>query len=293
MDLNQFSSGLMAAHKANIALDVGGADAPQLMTQKDIRDLGNTEGASANDQPLFDSPRLDAAFQVFRQTGSLTAAIEGLSFRTRAQARLRQLTRRTTLYLILIVVMAIASLAFFWFQLRPGLELVHADIVATSNVELEEHYDGLIVLICLVPLLLVLIALLWQLVGKANWFARFSGGNAYLDLGHQALFWSTTERLVEAGQPISESKTIAGRLLALDSERQMLPGGSACESLKQISSARTLMEMLAGQKIESVSNVFPTTAVVTVGGGCALICALATFYPVVRLLDELSTAGVQ
>ena len=293
MDLNQFSSGLMAAHKANIALDVGGADAPQLMTQKDIRDLGNTKGASANDQPLFDSPRLDAAFQVFRQTGSLTAAIEGLSFRTRAQARLRQLTRRTTLYLILIVGMAIASLAFFWFQLRPGLELVHADIVATSNVELEEHYDGLVVLVCLVPLLLILIALLWQLIGKTNWFARFSGGKAYLDLGQQALFWSTTERLVEAGQPISESKTTAGRLLAVDSERHVLPGGAACESLKQISSARTLMEMLAGQKIESVSSAFPTAAVVVVGGGCALICALATFYPIVRLLDELSTAGVQ
>ena len=293
MDLNQFSSGLMAAHKANIALDVGSADAPRLMTQKDIRELENTKSTSDTDQPLFDSPRLEAAFQVFRQTGSLTAAIEGLSFRTRAQARLRQLTRRTTLYLILIVVMAIGSLAFFWFQLRPGLELVHADIVATSNVELEEHYDGLVVLVCLVPLLLILIALLWQLIGKTNWFARFSGGKAYLDLGQQALFWSTTERLVEAGQPISESKTTAGRLLAVDSERHVLPGGAACESLKQISSARTLMEMLAGQKIESVSSAFPTAAVVVVGGGCALICALATFYPIVRLLDELSTAGVQ
>ena len=283
----------MAAHKANIALDVGSADAPRLMTQKDIRELENTKSTSDTDQPLFDSPRLEAAFQVFRQTGSLTAAIEGLSFRTRAQARLRQLTRRTTLYLILIVVMAIGSLAFFWFQLRPGLELVHADIVATSNVELEEHYDGLVVLVCLVPLLLILIALLWQLIGKTNWFARFSGGKAYLDLGQQALFWSTTERLVEAGQPISESKTTAGRLLAVDSERHVLPGGAACESLKQISSARTLMEMLAGQKIESVSSAFPTAAVVVVGGGCALICALATFYPIVRLLDELSTAGVQ
>jgi len=283
----------MAAHKANIALDVGSADAPQLLTKTDILDLKNKELSADSDQPHFESQRLDAAFQVFRQTGSLTAAIEGLSFRTRAQARLRQLTRRTTLYLILIVVMAIGSLAFFWFQLRPGLELVHADIVATSNVELEEHYDGLVVLVCLVPLLLVLIALLWQLIGKTNWFARFSGGKAYLDLGQQALFWSTAERLVEAGQPISESKTTAGRLLALDSERHVLPGGAACESLKQISSARTLMEMLAGQKIESVSSAFPTAAVVVVGGGCALICALATFYPIVRLLDELSTAGVQ
>ena len=293
MELNQFSSGLMAAHKANIALDVGSADAPQLLTKTDILDLKNKELSADSDQPHFESQRLDAAFQVFRQTGSLTAAIEGLSFRTRAQARLRQLTRRTTLYLILIVVMAIGSLAFFWFQLRPGLELVHADIVATSNVELEEHYDGLVVLVCLVPLLLILIALLWQLIGKTNWFARFSGGKAYLDLGQQALFWSTAERLVEAGQPISESKTTAGRLLALDSERHVLPGGAACESLKQISSARTLMEMLAGQKIESVSSAFPTAAVVVVGGGCALICALATFYPIVRLLDELSTAGVQ
>ena len=118
----------MAAHKANIALDVGSADAPQLLTKTDILDLKNKELSADSDQPHFESQRLDAAFQVFRQTGSLTAAIEGLSFRTRAQARLRQLTRRTTLYLILIVVMAIGSLAFFWFQLRPGLELVHADI---------------------------------------------------------------------------------------------------------------------------------------------------------------------
>ena len=148
------------------------------------------------------------------------------------------------------------------------------------------------VLVCLVPLLLVLIALLWQLFGKSNWFTRFSGGEAYLDLGQQALFWSTTQRLVQAGQPISESTATAGRLLGIESQQQTLPGGAACKSLQQISSARTLMEMLAGQKIESVSTAFPTTAVVTVGGGCALICALATFYPVVRLLDELSTVGV-
>jgi len=192
----------------------------------------------------------------------------------------------------LIVATALASLAFFWFHLRPGLELVHADIVRTSKVELKAHYDGLMVLVCLVPLLLVLAVLLWQLFGRTDWFARFSGGKAYLDLGHQALFWSTTERLVEAGQPISESTATAGRLLALDSEKQTLPGGSPCESLQQITSARTLMEMLAGQKIESVSTAFPTTAVVTVGGACALICALATFYPVVRLLDELSAVGV-
>ena len=292
MELNQFSSGLMAAHKANIALDVGSADAPRHLTKTDIQNLKSTELASGSDQPQFESQRLDAAFQVFRQTGSLTAAIEGLSFRTRAQARLRRLTRRTNLYLILIVVTAIASLAFFWFQLRPGLELVHEDIIATSQVELPQHYDGLMVLVCLVPLLLVLIALLWQLFGKSNWFTRFSGGEAYLDLGQQALFWSTTQRLVQAGQPISESIATAGRLLGIESQQQTLPGGAACKSLQQISSARTLMEMLAGQKIESVSTAFPTTAVVTVGGGCALICALATFYPVVRLLDELSTVGV-
>ena len=292
MELNQFSSGLMAAHKANIALNVGSADAPRHLTKTDIQNLKSTELASGSDQPQFESQRLDAAFQVFRQTGSLTAAIEGLSFRTRAQARLRRLTRRTNLYLILIVVTAIASLAFFWFQLRPGLELVHEDIIATSQVELPQHYDGLMVLVCLVPLLLVLIALLWQLFGKSNWFTRFSGGEAYLDLGQQALFWSTTQRLVQAGQPISESTATAGRLLGIESQQQTLPGGAACKSLQQISSARTLMEMLAGQKIESVSTAFPTTAVVTVGGGCALICALATFYPVVRLLDELSTVGV-
>ena len=292
MELNQFSSGLMAAHKANIALDVGSADAPRHLTKTDIQNLKSTELASGSDQPQFESQRLDAAFQVFRQTGSLTAAIEGLSFRTRAQARLRRLTRRTNLYLILIVVTAIASLAFFWFQLRPGLDLVHEDIIATSQVELPQHYDGLMVLVCLVPLLLVLIALLWQLFGKSNWFTRFSGGEAYLDLGQQALFWSTTQRLVQAGQPISESTATAGRLLGIESQQQTLPGGAACKSLQQISSARTLMEMLAGQKIESVSTAFPTTAVVTVGGGCALICALATFYPVVRLLDELSTVGV-
>ena len=282
----------MAAHKANIALNVGSADAPRHLTKTDIQNLKSTELASGSDQPQFESQRLDAAFQVFRQTGSLTAAIEGLSFRTRAQARLRRLTRRTNLYLILIVVTAIASLAFFWFQLRPGLELVHEDIIATSQVELPQHYDGLMVLVCLVPLLLVLIALLWQLFGKSNWFTRFSGGEAYLDLGQQALFWSTTQRLVQAGQPISESTATAGRLLGIESQQQTLPGGAACKSLQQISSARTLMEMLAGQKIESVSTAFPTTAVVTVGGGCALICALATFYPVVRLLDELSTVGV-
>jgi len=60
---------------------------------------------------------------------------------------------------------------------------------------------------------------------------------------------------------------------------------------KQIASAKDLLELLARQKIESVSNVFPTTAVVTVGGGCGLICAFATFYPVVRLLSELTTAA--
>ena len=272
----------MAAHKANIALDVGIASAPRHLTQTDIQNLKTSKLASGSHQPQFESERLDAAFQVFQQTGSVTAAVEGLSFRTRAQARLRQLTRRTTLYLILVVATAIASLAFFWFQLRPGLELVHADIVSTTNIELEHHYDGLMVLVCLVPLVLALAALLWQLFGKTNWFTRFSGAEAYLDLGQQALFWSTAERLVEAGQSISESTTTAGRLLGIDPQQQTLPGGSTCESLQQISSARALMEMLAGQKIESFSTAFPTTAVVTIGGGCGLICCLVTFYPIVR-----------
>lgn len=293
MELNQFTSGLMAALKANIALDIGDAEAPRLMTQKDIRDLENLELASDAVQPQFESERLAAAFRVFRQTGSLTTAVEGLSFRTSAKARLRQLTRKTTLYLILIVVTAIASLAFFWFHLQPGLELVHQDINATSRVELPQHYDGLMVLFCLVPLLLILVALTWQLFGRSNWFTRFSGGDAYLDLGQQALFWSTTQRLVEAGQPISESTATAGKLLSLDTNQHTLPGGSNCESIQQISSAQNLMEVLASQKIEAVSTAFPTTAVVVVGGGCALVCALATFYPVIRLLDELCTAGVQ
>ncbi len=292
VDLELFSSGLMAARKANVPLDIGDADSPQLITQNDIRDVGKTTLASISNQPQFKTERLDAAFQVFRQTRSLTASIEGLSFRTRAQARLRKLTRRTTLYLILVVVAAIASLAFFWFRLRPRLDLVHADIIATSRVELPPHNDGLMMLVCLVPLLLVLGALLWQLFGRANWFARFSGGTAYLSLGQQALFWATTQRLVEAGQPISESTETAGKLLGIDA-CPTLPGGSSCESLEQIASARSLMDMLARQKIESVSTTFSTAAVVTIGGACALICALATFYPVVRLLDELSTAGVR
>ena len=289
-DLDQFTDGLMAARMAKIDLDVGDAKTPRLLNAKAIRDLKNTD--SSGGQLHFESGRLGAAFEFFQQTGSLTYAVEGLSFQMRAKARLRQLTRRTTLYLILIVLTAIASLAFFWFQLRPGLELIHKDINTTSGIKLNEHYDELMMLACAVPLLLVLAALLWQLFGKTNWFTRFSGGDTYLKIRQQALFWAATERLVESGQTVPDSMATAGRLTGVDSPQQALPGSVACESLQQISSARTLMEVLANQKIESVSTAFPTTAVVIVGGACALICSLATFYPIVRLLDELTTVGI-
>jgi len=247
-----------------------------LLSKKDIGDLKESKFESGSDQPQLKSRRLNAAFQVFRQTGSLTPAIEGLSFRTRAQTRLRQLTRRTNLYLILIVVTALAGLSFFWFELRPELEMIRADITTTSNVELSEPYYGLMTLVCVVILLLVLLALVKQLFGKTNWFTRFSGAEAYLELGQQA----------------SESTKMAGELLGVDSQQQTLPGGSACQSIEQISSARALMETLADQKMESVSNAFPTTALVVVGGGCAMICILTTFYPVVRLLGDLSSVGI-
>jgi hypothetical protein len=287
-DLDQFSSGLMAACRANVALDVSD-DSQCLLTKKHIRAISLS---AVSGEPPFERQRLDAAFEFFRKTRSMAVAIEGLSFRPHAQARLRRLTRRTTLYLILIVAAAIASLAFFWFQLRPRLDLVYADIVATSKADVASHSDGLMMLACVVPLLLVMAALLWQLLGRTNWFARFSGADDYMNLGQQAIFWATTQRLVEAGQTVAASTTLAGKLLRIDPQ-PTLPGGAPCESLEQIISARSLMEMLARQKIESVSTAFPTAAVVTVGGACTLICALATFYPVVRLLNELSIAGVR
>ena len=181
-ELNQFTDGLMAVHMANITLDIGDPDSPMLLSKKDIGDLKESKFESGADQPQLKSRRLNAAFQVFRQTGSLTPAIEGLSFRTRAQTRLRQLTRRTNLYLILIVVTALAGLSFFWFELRPELEMIRADITTTSNVELSEPYYGLMTLVCVVILLLVLLALVKQLFGKTNWFTRFSGAEAYLEL---------------------------------------------------------------------------------------------------------------
>ncbi len=291
-DLERFTDGLMAARRAKVALDIGDAGSPRFLTEKDIRDLRRLSLPSDPNQPCFKSQRLDAAFEVFRKTGSLTTSIEGLSFRTNARARVRQLTRRTTLYLILIVLTAIASLVFFWFQLRPGLQAIHQDIVATSGVDLPDHYDGLVVVVCLLLLALILGGLLWQLFGRTNWFTRFSGGDEYLQLGQQALVWSITKRLVEKGQPMSAATSTACQLLGLESSEPLLPSGAACESLHQASSAETLMEMLANQKIESVTTTFPTTAVVIVGGGCALVCSIVTFYPIIRLLDELSKVGV-
>ncbi len=285
-DIVRFTDGLRAARIANLDLDLGDGETNNLLTDQEIRELEQSKADS--NLSIFGSLRLDAAFQVFRQTGAVSLAIEGLSFRLSGQRKLRQLTRRTILYLILIVVTAMACIAFFWFQLRPELEMIRADILATTPVQLVERYDGMVVLASLVVLLLVLCFLLRQLFGKTNWFTRFSGGQAYLDLGQQSLFWSITQRLVEAGRPISDATATAGRLLAIDAQEQSLPGGFACESPEQINSAKNMLEMLAGQKIESISNVFPTVAVVTVGGGCALICVLATFYPVVCLLDDLS-----
>ncbi len=289
-EFEQFTDGLLAACKAKIDLDVGIGEAPHLLNEKTIGDIKVTD--SDGGQLHFKSPRLCAAFEFFQQTGSLTPVVEGLSFKLRAKARLRQLTRRTTLYLLLIVLTAIASLAFFWFQLRPGLDLIHSDINPASDVKLSEHNDGLMMLACAVPLLFVFAALLWQLFGRTNWFTRFSGGNAYLDLRQQALFWAATERLVESGQTVSDAMATSGRLMGIDSPHQTLPESVACQSLQQISSARNLMEMLADQKIESVSTAFPTAAIVVVGGGCGLICSLATFYPIVRLLDELTMVGI-
>jgi len=291
-DLDQFADGLMAARMAKIDLDVGDAQTPRLLTTKDIEDLRNTKRTPDADALQSHSPRLYAAFKVFRRTGSLTAAVEGLSFRTRGQRRIYQLTRRTIAYLILIVLTAIACLVLFWFRLRPELEMIRTDIILTSSVELPNHYDGLIVLACLVVLVVILLILTRQLFGKTNLFTRFSGGQEYLDLGQQALLWSITQRLVEAGQPVPESTSIAGQLLGLDTEKLSLPGGFACESIEQIESTRSMYEMLSRQKIESVSNAFPLTAVVTVGGGCALICVLATFYPIVRLLDDLTKGAL-
>ncbi len=287
-DLEHFTDGLLAARLAGIQLDISDSSTPQLLSLKTIKRWKGAEQNSAD----FETVRLAAAFDVFRQTRSLPAAVKGLSFQFRARQQIQQLARRTILYLILIVCTAIGCLGLFWFGLRPQLEMIRADIVATNSVTLAEHHDGLMVAGCIILCASLLLGLLQQLKGANNWTARLFGSQSSVDLGRQALFWDTALRLVDSGSSYDSATETAGKLLRLAPEQQTHLGEITAHCTSQIASNRDLFAMLAQQKLETVSSALPTVAVALVGGVCGLICAIATFYPVMRLLSDMAKAAV-
>ena len=315
----RFVDGLLATHHAQIPMDIGDWRTPRRLTEKDILNLRSAIQADATVNSTvdfeFENRRLNAAFTTWQRSGSLSLAIQGLSAMTLQRRNLYRKMLRPVLYLILIVITSFAAIGVFWFCLKPQIDIIGADLMITSSIELPQNHDGLATLACSIFLAVTLILLVWQLFKPSEWLFWIVGRESELQLQQKAMYWKIVQAITNVDSEIKAGQRTARQLLGMPEvdrpneetapthESEIVTASRLpvdvlnfhenweCRTLDQIDARRALGHVAAWQSSYRWRNSFSTAAIFVVGGLCGLMVTFVTFWPVVRLLSELGLGG--
>ena len=303
-EVKRFHNDLRAAVVAGVPIDIGDGKSEFLSLHR-IDELENlivqpTAAETDNQKSPANaagavSRRYNAALQVFGRLGTMTPVLEGLTARILAKRTAIRTLRWTIIYLLLLLLCAVAGLWLFLEMVVPAFENIRADLLlpaainAPQRLELITWIPGIIVVMgfCFVVLLI------WFLFGGSTQVAMWLGGRHFVRCQVSTSTLRTLRALLDAGLDLPTASSLSCDLTGANSAvRQDIKSMvQSPTNAIQIDAIQNYLTISANQRLASMKVAMPIALVTTIGGAIGLLYCVTIFWPIVALVKDMTTAG--
>lgn len=299
-DFRRFHDELQAAWTMRVPLEIGTVKSVQskkLLTQDHLTRLEKltaTDNLAGN--PILSNkvhefpPRLRAAAQVFEDTQSMPAVLDGLTVRRDANETIVRAARRTIFYLGLLFLVGILGVYLLRNTLIPSLQIFRADLkLSYNNAPL--HADAIQWLVPLTNVLFVAFTLFFLVLvtGGGQKIAMLLGGRRYVHSRVSNTILNLVQLLSESGVPVSKSfETCCDLTGANQVVRSKLAWVQESDGRGHHLTAQAEYYEFAGSaQLNNLKLSLPSLLVTTIGGLSALLFCLVVFWPVISMFQDM------
>jgi len=283
----KFFSNLRAALSTGVALDIGEAESSiRRLTRGQLkRESGEIEN----------SPRLQAACEVYQRTGSMGVVLDSLSVRMDVRKKIGRLFLNSFVYLFVLIVVAIGGMVLFRQHLLPVLQAIRHDLLTLAKADLPaEHVRSIVndasAVSVVVFIVILVLLLLWLCFGGRHRTASWLGGKQYLHFRSLEVALRCARLLLASGLPANQAIRLACDTAALDDAGKAdlaVALSSDDVSRSDLAAWNDFLRLSAQRKFAAMKGWGARFVVIIIGG--PITCAYATivFSPLVAMLIEM------
>jgi hypothetical protein len=250
--------------------------------------------------------RLLAAFRVFATTDSMAEVLDGLTAVPEAERQVYRALRWPFLYLAIVMLVAILGLVFYAGRIQPVHDRLQAELTyppAVREVPTLQWLDWLPTVV-LVSASLFLVVLIGLLAGGFRWLVMAIGGRRFVQSRGNAAALRTTAALAAAGMGPAEAGQTARELVFGEPDRESAAAKASAGSVAVESgigrhnrgdhpwlALAGYHQVVAEQQLRHLRVATPVVLLSVIGGAVGAGYALTIYGPLIRLLNQLVTAG--
>ncbi|MEM6473019.1 MAG: hypothetical protein AAF802_25890 [Planctomycetota bacterium] len=301
--IDRFHHELVAAVNARVPIRLGGSGwsvTPSVHRLMQIRQSvsvieSRTPSLSLHEADDVETRRYFAAYQAFRETGSMSEVLDGLSIGRRVDRQVSRLVRTPFLYLVCLVLIAAIGLTFHSDAVQPSFEAIRADMKMMPRIDapVRDSYANVMTIVARILSILALLGLALSIFGT-RLVARCLGASAYYRCQVTSSALRILQSLVHSGVAADEAKDIASRIIPADRTiKEMIDG-----AVVGMGAGRQLHEMdehyqsIARAKFAWLRAAAPALIVALLGGILVTAYCVAIFTPLVHIIQDSSLPGI-
>ena len=241
------------------------------------------------------SPRLQAALEFAQQTDSIGIVFEGLSVRLESQRWRNKVLRRTSWYLLLLVVVMVFGVAAFFYGANPHFANLRTDLKLMSAAQYVPQADPaawmLPTILC--GLVVALLTFIWIFLGGPQRTVWLFGGRSISQWRQTSVALRAIERTHQSGMSMERSIELACDLVAASTDTRTKIRSAlldARDSLGIVAWADSITSA-ARDRMTKIELWLPLVASALIGGALATFYCLLIYRPIISILCELVSAA--
>lgn len=313
-DIERFRADLAAAVAAGVpvsfGLDTKSAELDRWCEELKV-DSGATGSCSGADrtrtinQSATGGPALPnrflAAYKVFATTDSMAEVLDGLIAVPEAERQVRRALRWPFIYLAIVLLVAILGLVFYAWRIQPVHELLQAELAFPPAVREARSLQLLdwLPMVVLVFATVLFVASVSLLAGGFRWLVMAIGGRRFVRSQGSAAVMRTMASLAASGMGAAEAGKTARQLVLGERVSGPAPttdsGESGTGRESRVGDAWLALagyhQVAAEQQLRHLKIATPAILLSVIGGAVGVGYALTIYGPLIRLLNQLVTAG--
>lgn len=302
IDWQRFHDDLRAALRANVPMrNVDGSFLKTGQLDKYFSQLGSqeeqeleaaairTQLASDKSLPEWFAP----ASEIFARTGTAVPVLEGISAADEAANDVNRAMRWTFIYLLLLLVTALAGLVLFYCAGASSLEAFRQDLeLPPSPVKGRSSFDTLTLLPRFMIGLAIVLAtgLIALLAIGTKRFSMWLGGKRFVRYAMSSTILRIALTISRTGIPHSESIGLACDLVGYDTTARkdieaLVRGTKDDKTIEQMANCQ---RQSAHQCLIRMKVATPALLITLLGGSLAFIYCMIMFLPIVSMLKDMA-----